>query len=68
MTINPTTAVSPPAGRSLREILAAARMITCGQCWQAPGGPCGTARQDRQASTWPGWPARSAAGWSAARS
>ena len=40
MTINPTTAVGPPAGRSLREILAAARMITCGQCWQAPGGPC----------------------------
>jgi hypothetical protein len=40
LTINPTTAVSSPAGRSLREILAVARMINCGQCWQARGRPC----------------------------
>jgi hypothetical protein len=40
LTINPTTVSSPPAARSLREILGAARMINCAQCWQAPGQPC----------------------------
>ena len=40
MTTNPTMTAAPAMARSLREILGAARMVNCGQCWQAPGQPC----------------------------
>jgi hypothetical protein len=40
MTINTTTATSPPAARSLAEICQAARQTNCGKCWQVPGEPC----------------------------
>jgi hypothetical protein len=37
---NTTTAVSPPAARSLHQICEAARRANCGECWQVPGKPC----------------------------
>jgi hypothetical protein len=39
---NPTTTASPPAARTLHEILADARRANCGQCWQVPGLRCVT--------------------------
>ena len=35
-----TTAASPPAARSRHEICELARLVNCGECWQAPGTPC----------------------------
>ena len=37
---NTTTAASPPAARSRREICELARLVNCGECWQVPGTPC----------------------------
>ena len=38
---NPT-ATSPPAARTLHEIIEDAARANCGQCWQIPGLPCVT--------------------------
>jgi hypothetical protein len=40
LSTNTTTAASPPAARSLREIRKAVRLVNCGECWQVPGKPC----------------------------
>jgi hypothetical protein len=40
VTTNPTMTAAPAMARSLPEILAAARMVNCGHCGQAPGQPC----------------------------
>ncbi len=40
MTLNHTTAASPPAARSQHEICELARLVNCGECWQVPGKPC----------------------------
>jgi hypothetical protein len=40
LTINPTMTTRPPAARSLHEILVAAAMARCGECWKEPGVPC----------------------------
>jgi len=40
LSTNTTTAASPAAARSLREIRKAVRLVNCGECWQVPGKPC----------------------------
>jgi hypothetical protein len=40
LSTNTTTAASPSAARSLREIRKAVRLVNCGECWQVPGKPC----------------------------
>jgi hypothetical protein len=39
-TVTESTTVRPPAARSLHEILGAARMARCGECWKEPDVPC----------------------------
>jgi len=40
MTDTVLTTTAPPQARSLPEIIEAARVVPCGQCWAQPPSPC----------------------------